>query len=72
MGDFTVMTEVAAVVPELLGDALARCLMRSHDFAEAPIDSKDVQGQRDAEFQQKMNELGATWQSRLSTIGEKA
>jgi beta-N-acetylhexosaminidase len=70
MGDLAVMIEVAAAVPELSGDALDRCFMRSNDFGLVLLDSKESRLQRDVVFQQKMKDLGAIWQSRISTIGE--
>ena len=72
MGDLDVMAEVAAAVPELSGDALDRCFMRSNDFGAMPLSSKESRLQRDVVFQQKMKDLGKVWQSRLSTIGEGA
>lgn len=70
MGDLNVMQEVAENVPELTGTALDRCFMRSADFGSVPMNSKEVRESRDVVFQQNMNDLGKTWKSRLSAIGE--
>ena len=72
MGDLAVMAEVSEAVPELTGEALDRCFMRPADFGSVSMDSKGVRDQRDSAFQQKMQGLGLTWESRLSTIGEGA
>lgn len=72
MGDLDAMEEVAAAVPELSGEVLDRCFMRSADFGTVPLNTTEARGHRDAEFQQAMKALGATWESRLSAIGEGA
>ncbi|MES2252412.1 MAG: beta-N-acetylhexosaminidase [Pseudomonadota bacterium] len=70
MCDLTTMIEIAAAVPELEGEALRRCFKRPESFSELTLESKDNWLKRDRIFQEQMTELGATWHSRLSTIGE--
>jgi len=72
MGDLATMIEIAAAVPELSGKALERCFTRTESFGELPLDAKDTWLKRDGIFQKRMRTQGATWHSRLSTIGESA
>jgi beta-N-acetylhexosaminidase len=70
MGDLEVMAEVAAAAPELTGDAFARFKMRPKNFGVSALSLAEERLQRDTQFETKMNALGATWESQLSTIGE--